>query len=130
MQYVKTKSLSFSKFITRSRQPETARARATAKRIAAEIAFEKKIEISKLLYMEGVENIFEAIRTLDDKTATAFLVGHNPDFTELLNRLSEKDIENMPTCGVAGVEFDIQSWKQAAFGNGRMFFYDFPSRHR
>jgi len=91
---------------------------------------EKKIVVNKLLYFEGIDNIIKTIQQLDDKLSTVFMFGHNPDFTELANRFSKETIDNVPTCGVIGIEFDVASWKKTAFGNGKMIFYDYPSNYR
>ncbi|MNT94839.1 hypothetical protein D3C72_2366020 [compost metagenome] len=39
------------------------------------------------------------------------LVGHNPELSELVKRLSGKG-SNMPTCVVAELRFDTKSWSK------------------
>lgn len=90
----------------------------------------KKIEVNDLLYFGGAENIFNVIRRFDNEHKTVFIFGHNPDFTELANRFSEKKIDNVPTCGVVGVEFNVASWKDVSSSNGQLTFFDFPSNHK
>jgi len=107
------------------------RALHTAEIIAAQLGFDKKkIEKNKQLYFEGIENIFKVIQSLDAKTNTAFIFGHNPDFTQLVNLFSATGIENLPTCGIAGIEFNVKDWSEATAATGKLLFYDFPKRHR
>ncbi len=103
----------------------------TAEIIAAQVGFDKKkIEKNKRLYFEGIENIFNVIQSLDAKTNTAFIFGHNLEFTQLVNLFSATGIENLPTCGVAGIEFYVKAWSEATASTGKLLFYDFPKRHR
>src|SRR5687768_11977103 len=52
----------------------------TAEIIAAQLSFDKKkIEKNKRLYFEGIETIFKVIQSVDAKTDTAFIFGHNPE---------------------------------------------------
>lgn len=105
------------------------RARTTAEIIAMELGFDsQKIEINKQLYFEGVENIFKVIHSLTEDVV--FIFGHNPEFTDLVNMFTTKEIDNLPTCGIVGVEFKINDWSEASKQNGKLAFYDFPKRHR
>ena len=90
----------------------------------------EKIEVVRLLYFEGIESIMKAIRQLDDRQATIFIFGHNPDFTEIANRFSSKSIDNLPTCGVAGVDFKAKNWKDASYESGRLIILEYPSLYR
>jgi phosphohistidine phosphatase len=36
--------------------------------------------------------------------------GHNPEFSELARRLSNGQIGDMPTCGVAELHFGAKTW--------------------
>lgn len=107
------------------------RAMQTAKIIAGHLQFDKKkIETDKRLYFEGAEQIFALMQALSAKTTTALLFGHNPDFTEFVNLFSSTGIDNVPTCGVAGITFSINDWKKATRETGRLLYFDFPKRHR
>lgn len=54
-----------------------------------------------------------------------FFSEHNPGFTEFLGYLTEANISNIPTCGIAQIEFDSESWKEISRETGTMknFFY-------
>lgn len=107
------------------------RALSTAGIFAKRLHFdEKKIAVSNLLYFEGTASMLKVIRELDDRHNLVFIFGHNPDFTEFANRFSSEPVDNVPTCGIVGIEFKIESWKNASFINGKMIFFDYPSQHK
>lgn len=107
------------------------RARKTARLIAAAVGYpEERITIDRHLYMQGVTALLNAISGLPEPAHTVFLVGHNPDLTTLVSTLTEEDIGTLPTCGVASVEFAVETWAAAGPGVGRLMFFDYPKRHR
>ncbi len=107
------------------------RALSTAKIMAEKMGFDKKeIAVNALLYFQGMENILQVIHQLNERHNTVFIFGHNPDFTELANRYSQKTIDNVPTTGVAGIEFKVKSWKDVSLKNGRLIFFEYPSNHK
>jgi phosphohistidine phosphatase len=108
------------------------RALSTAKRIAKVIGFEKdKIKTDRELYHANEEAILSVLRAIKPKHNIAFVVGHNPGLTDFVNTLrnDELDIENIPTCGIAVFEIDIDSWEQLQWGGGRLTSFDFPKSH-
>jgi len=107
------------------------RAYSTAMIIAREIGYpEEAIVKDQEIYFNGAESILEVIRKTNNSLNTIIVFGHNPDFTSLANKFSEEYINNLPTTGVAGVEFNIDDWKQASSTNGKLILLDFPSRHK
>lgn len=106
------------------------RALKTARIIAAVIGYPgEKIEIKDSLYASGVHAMLDVIHYLDDALEEVMLFGHNPDITSLANALSDHQIENIPTCGVLRVDFEIKSWKEVAPGRGVIKFFDYPKKH-
>jgi phosphohistidine phosphatase len=53
--------------------------------------------------------LLAVIRALDDKLDRVMLFGHNPEFTDLAQRLSS-EIVDLPTCAVAEFRFDAKAW--------------------
>jgi phosphohistidine phosphatase len=106
------------------------RARKTAKLIAAGVGCDAgTIDVRERIYMQGVPALIELVQELDDAWKRVYLVGHNPDLTELVNRLAGEGIDNIPTCGVASIEFEVDSWAHVMAGAGRLAFFDYPKRH-
>jgi phosphohistidine phosphatase len=86
------------------------RALTTAQLIAEEIGYRRKdIVLNDRLYASEVDELLAVIHELDDKLGCVMLFGHNPEFTDLANRLST-EITDMPTCAVAEFSFDAKSW--------------------
>ena len=64
------------------------RAQSTAQIISNEIEFDGKgITVNEHLYLDGKEQILQAVKQVDDRYDTVFIFGHNPDMTELANSL-------------------------------------------
>jgi phosphohistidine phosphatase len=44
------------------------------------------------------------------------IFGHNYAFTSIVNRFGSTFIDNLPTCGLVWIQFDINSWKEIKTG--------------
>lgn len=87
-----------------------ARALATAEIIAKKLDYKRKdIVVDERLYAAHADELLEVVQELSDRLKHVMLFGHNPELTELANRLSSK-ITDMPTCAVAEFSFDMKSW--------------------
>jgi phosphohistidine phosphatase len=106
------------------------RAFKTAKIIAMEIDFStKRINKKESIYLADVPTLIKVIRKIGDKTEQAMLFGHNPGLTMLANYLTNESVENIPTCGVFCIDFEINSWKEVGQGSGKMVFFGYPKKH-
>ena len=54
------------------------------------------------------------------------MVGHNPVMTRLLNQLTGGDVWNMPTCAIAIIGFDMDSWGLVDCTAGELLAYQTP----
>ncbi len=105
------------------------RALKTAKLVAGEIGYPKKrIEVREEIYAQGVEALLKLLAGLDDARERVFMVGHNPELTDLANRLTGADIGNVPTCGVVSVEFNRNHWRDCVLEGGRLGFFERPPK--
>lgn len=105
------------------------RALKTAKIIAKEITCPKRKIVTKdSLYASGIPAMLNVIQYLDDSLDEVMLFGHNPDLTSLANYLSNQQVDNIPTCGIFCVDFDIQSWQDVEKGKGIFKFFDYPKK--
>jgi len=55
------------------------------------------------------------------------IVGHNPELTLLNDLLSDKDISNIPTCGLIAIEFQDE---KVEADKGRQLFYLYPKLYK
>ena len=103
------------------------RAYTTAKGIAKSLEIPtSKIEIRKELYHASVPSLINTIYSLDEEWNTVMLFGHNPGFTDLANELCATSIYNIPTCGVAICQFEIDSWRNIQKGKGILKSFIYP----
>jgi phosphohistidine phosphatase len=49
--------------------------------------------------------------------------------TDLANRLTDAQIDNIPTCGIVVIEADVREWRQLG-GGGRLITFDYPKNRR
>lgn len=103
------------------------RAITTAEIIAKEIDFDG-IEQNVEIYNAAIDILLTLVGSLDDKFNSVMLVGHNPGLTILCNYLSNARIDNMPTCSIAQIQFDVDSWKAIIEHSGELVDFDYPKK--
>ncbi|MEQ9403036.1 MAG: histidine phosphatase family protein [Cyclobacteriaceae bacterium] len=86
---------------------------------------EGQIRLTKELFHAGSNEILNVIRSAPRSSSLA-IFGHNPGLTDCANRLCGSEIENVPTCGVVGITFNLDHWKDVSFGSGRQEFFMSP----
>lgn len=104
------------------------RALSTAILLAEKIGYPaKNIHTDGRLYHATEDALLSIMRKFNDSNDEVMIVSHNPGLTDFVNSLTgELVTDNIPTCGVVAISLDVGSWKEAAWGNGRLVFYDFP----
>ena len=79
-----------------------------------------------LLYNAHVIDIEKIIKDMPDKYDSLMIVGHNPSMTNLINRISNINIDYVPTSGIGIVDFNC-SWKSIN-NNGILFDFIYPKK--
>jgi phosphohistidine phosphatase len=102
------------------------RTKLTAKGLAKEIGYAGEIKYTDTLYMAEPETILTLIQNIDDKHNTLFIVGHNPETTELSNIMTNAYIDNVPTLGIVAIQLPVSSWKNIVTGEGKLTFFVYP----
>jgi len=103
------------------------RAISTARLIAAELGYpEQQIQALDDLYEASATQLLGCVQSLDDRWRSVALVAHNPGLTQLCNELSGAGIDNLPTCAVAVIEFDLESWQAVHPDLGRLTRFEYP----
>lgn len=102
------------------------RARLTAEGLAKNIDYRGKIKTSDALYMAEPEEVIAMIQEIKDKYENVFIVGHNPETTELTELLIEEYIENVPTLGIVALKVSIEHWEKINAENIRLDFFIYP----
>ena len=69
-------------------------------------------QIDSELYTFSAGVLLDWLADLSDECQAITLVGHNPAFTDLINRLCDARLDNLPTCGYAQLSAEMDSWAQ------------------
>ncbi len=109
------------------------RALETCRLIAQKIGYpEDRIKTDRRIYHASEDHLLTVIKEFKDNPKddeeVVLIFGHNPGLTEFANLLLNETIDNIPTCGVVAATLHIQSWKDAAYGCGKLDFFDFPKQ--
>jgi phosphohistidine phosphatase len=105
------------------------RALHTARLIARELNYPLEfLQREADLYLAQPEDILKVIARQDNSFNDILLIGHNPGLTELANRLTGEDIDNVPTCGIVVIEADVNNWHDLARQRGKLVVFDYPKR--
>ena len=108
------------------------RARETAHFFIERLKIEEtKTRWENKLYESSSMQILLLLSSLVDHMSTIILFGHNDEFTVAVNQLSNRAFtENIPTCGIVGLRFEIDSWKEIKEGTADLIYYDYPKKHK
>lgn len=102
------------------------RAKKTALAIAEKIGYpEKKILYNEDLYEASSNILIKIIKQLDEKYDSVMIFGHNPGLTMLNNHISDRYIDNIPTCGIVALQLDIK-WSELDKNTGKFLFFEYP----
>jgi len=84
------------------------------------------VSIEDGLYAASLETLLARMRRLPGDAACVLFVGHNPGLTELCLLLArggeqrDRVAENLPTGGLAVLEFEIDAWPAVEVGEARL----------
>ncbi len=107
------------------------RAKNTAEFIAGKISYyPREILWLESVYTASSQTLFNLVHKIEDTFQNVMLVGHNPGLTSLAERLTGREIDNIPTCGIVAVDFEVDSWKHIKDMPGKLVFFDYPKKTR
>ncbi|MBK0380876.1 SixA phosphatase family protein [Mucilaginibacter segetis] len=84
-----------------------------------------KANTDKRIYDASENTLMEVVSELPDNYSFIGLVGHNPGFSQIFYLLCNC-IKDTPTCTVAVIEFDADSWNDVEPYTGKLIYYDTP----
>jgi phosphohistidine phosphatase len=120
---IQRSGLSFDRMVSSPAE----RAITTARLIAAELGYpEQQIQTLDELYDASAEQLLRCVQGLDDSWRSVAVVAHNPGLTQLCNDLSGAGIDNLPTCAVAVIEFELDTWQAVHPDAGRLTRFEYP----
>jgi len=92
-------------------------------------AFDESLQFKSTeeeLYHASAGEILDVVNRIEDSYTSAIIFGHNPGFTQFANQYSKDWIDNVPTCGIVGIQYDVDSWKDATERNGTKQYFYYP----
>ena len=102
------------------------RTKRTAIEIADKIRYpEKKIQFDEKLYEASSNTILGLIKKIDEKIESLMIFGHNPGLTLLNNYISDKYLDNIPTCGIVALQSE-KKWSEIGKNSFKQLFYEYP----
>jgi phosphohistidine phosphatase len=95
-----------------------------------------QLEFPAELYGADPTLLLQTIRASTTKAKRLMLVGHNPGMHELALALTGSGdaaarkalVDNLPTSGLAVLEFATDDWNDVAFRRGRLLLFVSPKR--
>jgi phosphohistidine phosphatase len=103
------------------------RALATAD-IFSEYLSLSKPKQDKSIYEASKVALLDVINGFDDRYDFIGLAGHNPTIEQMAKYLTGQTTD-FPTCAVALIAFELDSWQQVSAGTGELNWYDSPKEH-
>lgn len=82
------------------------------------------------IYEAAPETLLGLVQWLDDGDRHVMLFGHNPGLSELAHLLARCAFDDLPTCGVVQLGFDVKLWSDIDERAGVQRFYAFPKQLR
>jgi phosphohistidine phosphatase len=102
----------------------------TAKQIAKEINIERSfVIVDERLYHPSTLDFLRVISEIDNSNNETMLISHNPGITDFVNFVSTSDFDNVPTCGVVCIQFDVNDWKDISNHKGKVIFFEYPKKY-
>ena len=69
-----------------------------------------RIVIYPGIYLADVEGLVQLVSEADNQLTSLMIVGHNPSVTNLANRFLHEPVNEIPTSGLAILQFQADSW--------------------
>lgn len=88
-----------------------------------------RIVIQDELYLADTDILLSITQLTDANVDCMIIVGHNPGLTQFANMMTEVAVDNIPTCGMYHMKFDIDAWHKVDLKIGDYVAFDFPRNH-
>ena len=87
------------------------------------------LKAEERLYLAAPADLLQVLRELGGASRQLMVVGHNPGITEFADKVSaERSLDNMPTCAIYSLEFDLKDWSALAWNSGVNADFDYPKK--
>ncbi len=86
------------------------------------------LAVEPRIYEASLKTLLDVVAAQPDDCERVMLVGHNPGFSALADRLSPQGMEELPTCAVVGLSFKARHWRDIARERAEHVYYDYPKK--
>ena len=80
--------------------------------------------------MTRPERLINILSLQDNENDSIFLVGHNPELTELGNLLTKDSFKKLPTLGIVAIKIDTEQWEGLKEKSGEIDFFIHPKQFK
>ena len=88
----------------------------------------KNINYDDNLYHCSANSILSFIKNYPNKYNSAMIIAHNPGLTNFINFITNITLDNLPTTGIAIIDFDCNHWNNISIENGTLVDLKFPKQ--
>ena len=102
-----------------------ARTRETAQLVLKHSRLRMDQRFDERIYEASLRDLLQVVSEIPDEKQTVMLIGHNPGFEELVAFLTG-EARPMPTCALAKIRVEVESWKAVREGEGSLKLFLTP----
>ena len=103
------------------------RTRETADIVLKHAELRVEVRFEERIYEASLRDLVQVVSEIPDDKQSAILIGHNPGFEQLLAYLTGEG-RRMPTCALAKINFEVESWKDIKEDQGRLEWFITPKQ--
>lgn len=90
---------------------------------------ERIVKFNHKLYDFSGHDLVEVVKGCNDDIDYLMIFGHNHAITAFVNSYGNKYIDNVPTCGVVHIAFEINRWSQIKSGTTKFTLFPRDIKH-
>jgi len=94
-----------------------------------EFDYKGKLIFERSIYEAAYKNLLKIIKNVEKRYKTLFLVAHNPSLNDLADFLLGNFEENIPTCGIVQIDFDVENWSDISKNNATLICFEYPKKY-
>ena len=87
-----------------------------------------KIKYDDNLYHSSSRSILTLIKNYSNEYSSVMVIAHNPGLTNLINQITNISLDNLPTTGLAEIDFNCDRWKDISAENSNLIDLKFPKQ--
>jgi phosphohistidine phosphatase len=78
------------------------------------------------IYESSTKSLLQTVNSLSENADTVAIFGHNPEISDFAEILTGSGSYQLPTCGLAVIDFTLETWKHISSNTGSMVLFDYP----